>query len=94
MGLAAFHFRTTFGRHWRSYLAIVVLLGVLGGVSMFAVAAGRRTQSSYPRFVRSAAASTMAVDPGPYDPKLEALVSAIPQVQKISTYVAFNVARR
>lgn len=91
MGLAGFRFRTTFGRRWRSYLAIAVLLGVLGGVSMFAVAAGRRTQSAYPRFVRSAAASTMAIDAGPYDAELEALVSAMPQVQKVSTYIAFNV---
>ena len=39
-------------RHrWRSWLAIAVLIGLVGGAVMAAVAAGRRTESAFPGFV-------------------------------------------
>ncbi|GAC1306118.1 MAG: hypothetical protein NVSMB16_01880 [Acidimicrobiales bacterium] len=92
MALAVFQFRASFAARWRSYLGIAVLLGLLGGVGMFSIAGARRTQSTYPRFVRAAAASTLAVDAGPYDAKRDATVAAFPQVTRSRTYVAFNVA--
>jgi hypothetical protein len=91
MALAFYHFRASLGRRWRSYVAIAVLLGLLGGVGLLAIAGARRTQSAYPRFLRSAAASTMAVDAGPYDPQLQQ-VANFPQVRQARTYIAFNVA--
>src|SRR4051794_39528945 len=94
MSLALFHLRTSFRRRWRSYLAIVVLIGVVGGIGLFAVAGARRTQSAYPRFLRSVNASTLAIDPGGLD--LESAhavldeVSRRPEVVQTRTYVAFN----
>ncbi len=39
-------------RHrWRSWLAIALLIGLVGGVIMAAAAAGRRTESAFPAFV-------------------------------------------
>ena len=39
-------------RHrWRSWLAIVILISLVGGVVLATVAAGRRTDSAFPRFV-------------------------------------------
>jgi hypothetical protein len=38
-------------RRWPSWLAIVILIGVVGGFVLAAVAAGRRTESAFPRFV-------------------------------------------
>jgi len=39
-------------RHrWRSWLAIAILISLVGGVVMAAVAAGRRTESAFPDFV-------------------------------------------
>ena len=39
-------------RHrWRSWLAIAVLISLVGGVVMAAVSAGRRTESAFPAFV-------------------------------------------
>jgi hypothetical protein len=77
-------------RNRRELLAIVALLGLLGGVSMFALAGARRTQSAYPRFLRNAHASTMAVDYGQYDPAIDAAIAARPEVASSATYVAFT----
>ena len=41
--------RTTFARQWGSYLSLVVLIGLIGGIAMGSIAAARRTQSAYPR---------------------------------------------
>ena len=46
-------FTTTFGRRWGGYLAVVLLIGLVGGIAMASIAAGRRTQASYPTFLAS-----------------------------------------
>jgi ABC-type lipoprotein release transport system permease subunit len=38
-------------RRWRSWLILVVLIAVIGGVVLAGVAAGRRTATAFPRFV-------------------------------------------
>ena len=42
--------RADFGRRWRSWLALAVLVAVIGGASMAAVAGWRRTNSAMERF--------------------------------------------
>ena len=42
-----------FRTRWRSWLAVVILISVVGGVVLAAVAAGRRTESAFPGFVRA-----------------------------------------
>ncbi len=91
MVVGVYLFRAAVGQRWRSYVGIALLVGLLGGVSLVAVAGARRTQSAYPRFVRSARASTMALDPGLYVPEINAAVARLPQVQSSSTYIATNV---
>ncbi len=44
---AAYRFQSTFRRRWGEYLMLVVLVGLLGGVALGAVAGARRTQASY-----------------------------------------------
>ena len=53
MAVAWYRFTATFGRRWGGYLAIVLLIGMIGGIAMASVAAARRTQSSYPAFLAS-----------------------------------------
>ena len=53
MVVAWYRFTATFGRRWGGYLAIVLLIGMIGGIAMASVAAARRTQSSYPAFLAS-----------------------------------------
>jgi hypothetical protein len=48
--VAWYRFRATFARRWGGYLSVVLLVG---GISMGSIAAGRRTQSSYPTFLAS-----------------------------------------
>lgn len=44
-------FRAQLRHRWRSWLAIAILIGLVGGVIMAAAAAGRRTESAFPSFV-------------------------------------------
>jgi hypothetical protein len=51
--VASYRFRATFAHRWGGYLALVLLIGLLGGLAMGAVAAARRTQSSFHAFIAS-----------------------------------------
>ena len=51
--LAWYRFRVTFRHRIGGYLALAVLLGLIGGVAMAAVTAARRTESSYPDYLAS-----------------------------------------
>lgn len=51
MGAVGLAFRAEMRRRWRSWLAIALLVSVVGGVVLAATAAGRRTESAFPRFV-------------------------------------------
>jgi hypothetical protein len=56
---AWYRFHSTFARRWTAYLSVVVLIGLTGGLAMASVAAARRTQSSYPTFLKSTNPSTL-----------------------------------
>jgi len=45
--LGWYRFRCTFSRRWGEYLALVLLIGLVGGLAMGSVAAARRTDSSF-----------------------------------------------
>jgi len=51
--------RATFGRRWPGYLAIVLLIGLVGGVAMASIAGARRTQSSFPAYLAATDASDL-----------------------------------
>ncbi len=51
--MAWYRFRATFARRWGSYLALVLVIGLVGGLGMGAIAAARRTQSSFSTFLAS-----------------------------------------
>ena len=59
--VAWYRFRATFSHRIGGYVTIVVLIGLMGGLAMGAVAGARRTQSSYPRFMRSTNPSDLIV---------------------------------
>ena len=95
-GVAWYRFRVTFGRRWGGYLGLVLLIGLVGGVAMGAVAAARRTQSSFPTFLASTNPSDLSLGTGLYDPALgyneginPSLVRAIahlPNVKRVESY--------
>jgi ABC-type lipoprotein release transport system permease subunit len=53
LGAVRLVFRTELRRRWRSWLILVVLIAVVGGLVLAAGAAGRRTATAFPRFVAS-----------------------------------------
>jgi hypothetical protein len=61
MAVAWYRFRSTLGRRWGGYLSLILLIGLVGGTGMAAIAGGRRTQSAYPAFLKSTNPSDMNV---------------------------------
>jgi hypothetical protein len=51
VGAVTLVLRAGFRRRWRSWLAIALLISVVGGLVLAAAAAGRRTEFAFPRFV-------------------------------------------
>jgi len=51
LGAVRLAFRADLRHRWRSWLAIALLISVVGGVVLSATAAGRRTETAFPRFV-------------------------------------------
>jgi hypothetical protein len=73
--------RAAFRRDWAGYLAIAMIVGLVGGVAMASVAAARRTQSAFPRILAASNASDLHVDPGPYSARVVDQISHLPRVR-------------
>ena len=50
---ASYRFRACFRDRWGGYLVLALLIGLVSGVAMAAVAGARRTQSSFPAYLAS-----------------------------------------
>jgi FtsX-like permease family len=95
--VALYRFRVTFARRWPGYLSVVLLIGLMGGLSMASISAGRRTQSSYPTFMASTnpsdltfSGNTQMGDPigtAPFDRKL----SGLPDVRHFASLLGPEV---
>jgi len=99
--VAWYRFRTTFRSRRGGYLAIVVLIALTGGVAMGAVAAGRRTQSSFPAYLAGTNPSDLAAitavlnplagtDVG-YDPNILHAIAHLPHVKDTDSASGLNV---
>ena len=99
-GVAWYRFRCTWGERWPGYLALVLLLGLLGGLAMGSMAAARRTQAAFPAYLASTNPSDLTVltglygvaDSKGYDPAVIAKIAALPGVRRVSSYEGLNVA--
>ena len=94
LGIAWYRTRATLGARLGGLVAIVVLIGLTGGVAMGAVAAARRTQSSYPRFLADSNPSDLNISAFSGDNSGNAVASqargiaAVPGVRRVrSVYV-------
>jgi ABC-type lipoprotein release transport system permease subunit len=85
---------------WRrqrsSYVVLVVLIGLAGGVALGSLAAARRTASSFPTFLAASNPSDLQIDPagagpnGPASAHLQSILQAVrsyPQVKRVESYV-------
>ena len=97
-----YRFVATLSRRRGGYLALIVLIGLVGGLAMGSVAAARRTQSSFPTYLASTDPAdlngvTSFVNPMPgiagagYDPFIEARLAHLPHVEEITTEAGLNV---
>ena len=69
--VARYRFRATFARRWGGLVAIVLLLGLLGGLATGAIAGARRTQSSFPAYLARTDSTNLAIGTGFYDPQAD-----------------------
>jgi len=87
--VALYRYRATFALQLSGYLSIVLLIGLIGGVAMASVAAGRRSQSSFPMFLASTNPSnlTMAVFQAqanaPGNSSLKSAIEHLPDVKRV-----------
>ena len=97
--VAWFRFRSTLGRRWGGYLAIVLLIGLMGGLAMGAVAGARRTQSSYPAFLASTNPSDLSLPDAlyglagaavGYDPAIIGKIARLPHVKHVASSAELN----
>ena len=65
--VAWYRFRVTFRHRLGGYLALALLIGLVGGVAMGSLIAARRTYASYPKFLASTNPSDLLVLPSTND---------------------------
>jgi hypothetical protein len=100
--VAWYRFRATLGNRWGGYLSLVLLVGLVGGIAMGAVAAARRTQSSFTTYLASTNPSDLNVVSGlynpaagsnrGYDPNIVHRIAHLPHVKHAESIVGLNVA--
>ncbi|MGA8679234.1 MAG: FtsX-like permease family protein [Acidimicrobiales bacterium] len=85
--MSSYRMRATVRRRWTGYLAIVLLLALLGGIAVGAIAGARRTQSSFSKFLASTNPSDMTVvvfprQPSPFTP-ITRMAQGLPGVRRV-----------
>ncbi len=93
--VAWFRFRATFRRRRAGYLSLAVLTGLVGGVAMGSVAAARRTDASYPKFLASTNPSGLVVQPfttPAYSPGFVRQLTRLPHVNGVAVAVPLTAA--
>ncbi len=91
LGPAWYRLATTVGRRWTGYLAIVLLIGLIGGLAMGAIAGARRTGVSYATYLASTDPSDLTVTLGVascptcsgYSPTVEPTLAKLPHVERV-----------
>jgi hypothetical protein len=63
MGAVWLRLRAELRQQWRTWLALAVLLGLIGGIALTAAAGARRTDTAYPRLLRRSDAADLLVTP-------------------------------
>lgn len=91
---AWYRLRATFRRRLTTYLSVILLIGLTGGLAMASVAAARRTQSSYPTFLQSTNPTTLtlavfgASNGGKGGASIAGKIERLPDVTDVRTLVS------
>jgi hypothetical protein len=99
---AVYRVRSTFRSRWSGYLSLILMIGLVGGLAIGAVAAARRTQSSFPTYLASTAPSDLTVLTGLYesdlgndsglDRVLVHKIARLPHVKRVESYGGLDAA--
>ena len=87
---AWYWWRATRRSAWRPALVVVLLTGLLGAVSMAALAGARRTESAYGRYLQSIRASDVMVNIPSPDRSLIAKVEHLPGVRASAAWTGLD----
>ncbi len=100
LAVAWYRFRATLGRRLSGYLSVVVLLALLGGLSMGALAAARRTQSSFSTYLASTNPSQLRLGTAVYqsggafatgyNPAIVKKIAHLPDVRSVESAALLN----
>ena len=97
LGLSWWRFRSTLRVRRGGYLAIVLLIGALGGLAMGSVAGARRTQSAFPVYLASTNPSDVefftefaTVTRTGYSAKVDRAIAQLPYVKSSVDVIGFD----
>ena len=90
MTVALYWWRATWRTAWRPALVVILLTGVLGAVSLAAVAGARRTESAYGRYLKTVHASDVMVNIPSPDTSLIAKVEQLPGVRSGAAWAGLD----
>ena len=88
--IAWYRLRLDLPRRWTSYVGIVLLVALVGGIALGSIAGARRSESAFPTFLKGTNPSDLAIDVGTYNPKILGEIARLPQVSSLETYVSPN----
>jgi ABC-type antimicrobial peptide transport system permease subunit len=98
--VAWFRNRACFHQRFIGLVSMVVLIGAIGGLALASVAGARRTESSFPTYLKSTNPSDVAVfstydDPGlgvntGYDSALQRKIAQLPLVERMTSGIIFD----
>ena len=92
--VAVYRLRATLPRRWGGYLALTLLVGLVGGVALGSLTAARRTYASYPAFLASTNPSDLFVLPQTSSPEpgLVNRLARLPHVRSAQEGEQINAA--
>jgi hypothetical protein len=96
MGAVCLRLRAGLRQQRRTWLALSLLLGLIGGVALTAAAGARRTDTAYPRLLRQSRAADLLVSPArPGFSGYFAALARLPQVASVgvTVFLAMSSAR-
>jgi FtsX-like permease family len=86
VAVARYWWRATWRTAWRPAVVVILLVGVLGAVSMAALAGARRTESAYGRYLQSVRASDLMVNIPSPDTTLIGRIEHLPGVRSSAAW--------
>jgi len=95
--LSWWRFRSTFARRWGGYLGVILVVGILGGVAMGAVAGARRTQGAFPVYLASTNPSDVqvfaeyiSITGTGYSARVDHAIARLPYVERATYVIGFD----